>query len=61
MNGGKTRLERGKTHLVLREVRETVRGGDFMKFTMRFEDAGPVTFTVRSQVPVYDESPSPTG
>ncbi|WP_217165435.1 copper chaperone PCu(A)C [Streptomyces sp. AC512_CC834] len=54
-------LERGKNHLVLRDVRETVRGGDFMEFTLRFENAGPVTFDIHAQVPVYDESPSPTG
>ncbi|KAF2776535.1 copper chaperone PCu(A)C [Streptomyces sp. OM5714] len=54
-------LERGKTHLVLRDVRETIRGGDFMKLAMKFEDAGPVTFNIQAQVPVYDKSPSPTG
>ncbi|MGW5088392.1 copper chaperone PCu(A)C [Streptomyces coelicoflavus] len=54
-------LERGKTHLVLRDVRETIRGGDFMKFTMKFENAGSVTFDIQAQVPVYDKSPSPTG
>ncbi|WP_328563511.1 copper chaperone PCu(A)C [Streptomyces coelicoflavus] len=54
-------LERGKTHLVLRDVREQIRGGDFMKFTMKFEDAGPVTFDIQAQVPAHDENPSPTG
>ncbi|MGY0067179.1 copper chaperone PCu(A)C [Streptomyces sp. QTS137] len=53
-------LEPGKAHLVLRDVRELIRGGDFMKFTMRFEDAGPITFNIQSQIPAYDESPSPT-
>lgn len=53
-------LERGKPHLVLRDVREFIRGGDFMKFTMRFDDAGSITFNIQSQVPVYDEGPSPT-
>ncbi|MET9830636.1 hypothetical protein ABZ078_15260 [Streptomyces sp. NPDC006385] len=33
-------LEQGKAHLTLRDVREVIRGGDFMKFTMRFENAG---------------------
>ncbi|MFD5651876.1 copper chaperone PCu(A)C [Streptomyces sp. NPDC127039] len=54
-------LERGRTHLVLRDVRETIRGGDFMKFTMKFEDVGSVTFDIQAQIPVYDKSPSPTG
>ncbi len=53
-------LEPGKTHLVLRDVREIIRGGDFMKFTMRFENAGSITFNIQSQIPAYDESPSPT-
>ncbi|AQS65809.1 copper chaperone PCu(A)C [Streptomyces pactum] len=54
-------LESGRAHLVLRDVREEIRGGDFMKFTLRFEDAGTANFNIQSQVPVYDESPSPTG
>ncbi len=45
---------------MLRDVREVVRGGDFMKFTMRFEKAGPVTFSIAAQTPAYDESPSPS-
>ncbi|MFF8973562.1 copper chaperone PCu(A)C [Streptomyces sp. NPDC014995] len=53
-------LEPGKTHLMLRDVREVIRGGDFMKFTLRFEDAGSITFNIQSQIPAYDESPSPT-
>lgn len=52
-------LEPGKAYLVLREVREVIRGGDFMKFTLRFERAGSITFNIQSQVPVYDKSPSP--
>jgi copper(I)-binding protein len=52
-------LEPSKPHLVLREVREVIRGGDFMKFTLRFERAGSITFNIQSQAPVYDESPSP--
>ncbi|WCN05142.1 copper chaperone PCu(A)C [Streptomyces sp. M92] len=54
-------LESGKSHLVLRDVRRQIRGGDFMQFTMRFEDAGTATFNIQSQVPVYDGSTSPTG
>ncbi|MEU6180446.1 copper chaperone PCu(A)C [Streptomyces coeruleorubidus] len=53
-------LEQGKVHLVLRDVREVIRGGDFMRFTMRFEKAGSSTFNIQSQIPAYDESPSPT-
>ncbi|MER7407895.1 copper chaperone PCu(A)C [Streptomyces sp. NPDC000070] len=53
-------LEPGKAHLVLRDVREVIRGGDFMKFTMRFQNAGSITFNIQSQIPAYDESPSPT-
>ncbi|MFE1586911.1 copper chaperone PCu(A)C [Streptomyces sp. NPDC058737] len=54
-------LERGKTHLLLRDVREQIRGGDFMKCTMKFEDAGSVTFNIQAQIPAYEESPSPNG
>ncbi|MFF5488667.1 copper chaperone PCu(A)C [Streptomyces virginiae] len=53
-------LEPGKAHLVLRDVRQLIRGGDFMKFTLQFRDAGSITFNIQSQIPVYDESPSPT-
>ncbi|CAL9339109.1 copper chaperone PCu(A)C [Streptomyces griseomycini] len=53
-------LEPSKSHLVLRDVREVIRGGDFMEFTMRFERAGSITFNIQSQIPAYDESPSPT-
>lgn len=53
-------LDQAKAHLVLRDVREVIMGGDFMKFTMRFEKAGPSTFNIQSQIPAHDESPSPT-
>ncbi|MCI4042357.1 copper chaperone PCu(A)C [Streptomyces sp. TRM75563] len=53
-------LEPSKPRLVLKDVRQVVRGGDFMKFTLRFENAGSITFNIQSQVPVYDKSPSPT-
>lgn len=52
-------LEQGKAHMVLRDVREIIRGGDFMKFTMRFEKAGSITFNIQSQIPTYEESPFP--
>ncbi|MFC7896072.1 copper chaperone PCu(A)C [Streptomyces sp. NPDC057381] len=54
-------LEQGKSHLLLRDVRQVVRGGDFMKITLNFEKAGSVTFNIQSQVPVYDTSPTPSG
>ncbi|AQS65968.1 copper chaperone PCu(A)C [Streptomyces pactum] len=54
-------LEPTNDHLLLRDVREVVRGGDFMKITLNFEKAGSVTFNIQSQVPVYDSSPSPSG
>ncbi|GGL11208.1 copper chaperone PCu(A)C [Streptomyces flaveus] len=54
-------LEPGKTHLMLRDVRQIIRSGDFMKFTTRFKNAGSITFNIQSQIPAYDESPSPTG
>lgn len=52
-------LEQGKAHMVLRDVREIIRGGDFMKFTMRFEKAGSITFNIQSQIPADEESPFP--
>lgn len=54
-----TELEPGKHHLVLRDVRQVIRGGDATEITLRFEDAGPVTFGIQAQPPVYDESPVP--
>ncbi|MFD3823222.1 copper chaperone PCu(A)C [Streptomyces sp. NPDC058625] len=53
-------LEPGKAHLVLRDLRQQVRGGDFIKITMRFQDAGSITFNIQSQIPAYDQSPSPS-
>ncbi|WP_455355724.1 copper chaperone PCu(A)C [Streptomyces sp. SYSU K217416] len=52
-------LEPGKTHLVLRDVRQTIRGGDYVKVTVRFEKGGSATLNVPAQRPAYDESPSP--
>ncbi|MEU7470465.1 copper chaperone PCu(A)C [Streptomyces sp. NPDC044984] len=52
-------LEPGKDHLVLRDVRQVIRGGDATGITLRFEDAGPTTFGIQAQPPVYDESPGP--
>lgn len=52
-------LEPGKDHLILRDVRQVIRGGDATEITLRFEDAGPITFGIQAQPPVYDESPGP--
>ncbi|MEU2895142.1 copper chaperone PCu(A)C [Streptomyces sp. NPDC001273] len=52
-------LEPGKNHLILRNVREVIRGGDATEITLRFQDAGPATFGIQAQPPVYDESPVP--
>jgi periplasmic copper chaperone A len=46
-------LEEGRTHLVLRDVRRRIRGGDFVWFTLRFERAGEVALRVHAQVPTY--------
>ncbi|MFD5002664.1 copper chaperone PCu(A)C [Streptomyces mutabilis] len=54
-------LEPDRNHLLLRDVRQVVRGGDFMKITLNFEKAGSVTFGIQSQVPVYDTGPTPGG
>jgi copper(I)-binding protein len=59
--GRLVQLESDRTHLVLRDVNRQIRGGDFMKFTMRFEKAGTTTFNIQAQVPAYEESPSPSG
>lgn len=52
-------LEPGRNHLLLRDVREVIRGGDATEITLRFEDAGSTTFVIQAQPPVYDDSPSP--
>ncbi|MDG9711345.1 copper chaperone PCu(A)C [Streptomyces sp. DH10] len=54
-------LEQGKAHLVLRDVRRLIRGGDFMKFTMRFENAGSITCNVQSQIPSTTKAPPRRG
>ncbi|MFE2275922.1 copper chaperone PCu(A)C [Streptomyces sp. NPDC059454] len=52
-------LEPGKDHLILRDVRQVIRGGDATEITLRFEDAGSATFGIQAQPPVYDESGAP--
>ncbi|WP_344328179.1 copper chaperone PCu(A)C [Streptomyces macrosporus] len=53
-------LEKDRTHLVLRDVRQEIRGGDFVWVTLHFERAGSLSLQVPSQPPTYDkESPPP--
>ncbi|CAL9317122.1 hypothetical protein GCM10010478_17140 [Streptomyces erythrogriseus] len=63
-------LEKGRTHLLLRNLSRQIRGGDYVWVTLRFERAGEVALQVHSQVPTYVEdatdapgltSPSPGG
>ncbi|WP_331462219.1 copper chaperone PCu(A)C [Streptomyces sp. Z38] len=63
-------LEKGRTHLLLRDLSRQIRGGDYVWVTLRFERAGEVALQVHSQVPTYVEdatdapgltSPSPGG
>ncbi len=56
---GLVELEPGENHLVLRDVRQVIRGGDATEVTLRFEDAGTATFGIQAQPPVYDESDAP--
>ncbi|WP_238153717.1 copper chaperone PCu(A)C [Streptomyces xinghaiensis] len=61
-------LEDDRPHLLLRGLGKEVRGGDYVRVTLRFERAGAVTFQVHAQLPTYvDEeatgtpaSPSPS-
>ncbi|MEU4965396.1 copper chaperone PCu(A)C [Streptomyces smyrnaeus] len=59
-SGELVELESGKNHLLLRDLRKQVRGGDYIKITLRFRDAGSTTFNIAAQRPQYDKSPSPT-
>ncbi|MFI8853117.1 copper chaperone PCu(A)C [Streptomyces sp. 891-h] len=53
-------LESGKPHLLLRGLRKQIRGGEYVKITLRFRDAGSTTFNIAAQRPQRDESPSPS-
>ncbi|WP_308122118.1 copper chaperone PCu(A)C [Streptomyces sp. TRM70350] len=46
-------LEKGRTHLLLRNLRQQIRGGDYVWITLRFERAGEIALQVHSQVPTY--------
>ncbi len=48
-------LEEGRVHLLLRDLRQQIRGGDYAWITLRFERAGEVALQVHSQVPTYVE------
>lgn len=54
-----TGLEEGGTYLVLRDVRQRIRGGDFVWVTFHFEDAGSLSMQVPAQTPTYDQESSP--
>ncbi|MFB8774222.1 copper chaperone PCu(A)C [Streptomyces broussonetiae] len=46
-------LEEGSTHLLLRDLRQQLRGGDYVWITLRFERAGEIALQVHSQIPTY--------
>ncbi|MFG3660099.1 copper chaperone PCu(A)C [Streptomyces sp. NPDC047706] len=48
-------LEEGRTHLLLKDVRQRIRGGEFVWITLRFERAGEIALQVHSQAPTYDD------
>ncbi|MDK1342353.1 copper chaperone PCu(A)C [Streptomyces sp. 378] len=52
-SGKLVELERGSTHLLLRDVRRQIRGGDYVWITLRFERAGEIALQVHSQIPTY--------
>lgn len=56
-------LERGRVHLVLRDLRQQIRGGDYVWITLRFERAGEIALQVHSQIPTYvdDEATAEPG
>jgi copper(I)-binding protein len=55
--GGAALLRPGEDHLVLRDVTEPLRGGEFVDVTLRFERVGPVDLRVQVQPPPYDDDP----
>ncbi|ELS50876.1 hypothetical protein STVIR_8151 [Streptomyces viridochromogenes Tue57] len=56
-------LEKGRTHLLLRGLRQQIRGGDYVWITLRFERAGEIALQVHSQIPTYvdDEATAEPG
>ncbi|MER5213590.1 copper chaperone PCu(A)C [Streptomyces sp. NPDC002838] len=51
--GNLVELEKGRAHLLLRDLRQQIRGGDFVWITLRFERAGEIALQVHSQIPTY--------
>ncbi|WP_254712206.1 copper chaperone PCu(A)C [Streptomyces sp. TRM64462] len=49
-------LEEGRPHLVLRGLKEQLRGGDYAWVTLRFERAGEVALQMHAQLPTYEEA-----
>ncbi|WP_236243464.1 copper chaperone PCu(A)C [Streptomyces sp. CC228A] len=53
-------LSEGQPHLLLRGVKEELRGGDYAWVTLRFERAGEVALQMHAQTPTYvDEDATP--
>ncbi|MEU0216762.1 copper chaperone PCu(A)C [Streptomyces sp. NPDC006265] len=46
-------FEKGRAHLLLRDLHQRIRGGDYVWITLRFERAGEVALQVHSQIPTY--------
>ncbi|MEI7032251.1 copper chaperone PCu(A)C [Streptomyces pratensis] len=46
-------LEEGRPHLLLRGLKERMRGGDYAWVTLRFERAGDVALQMHAQAPTY--------
>ncbi|WAX76634.1 copper chaperone PCu(A)C [Streptomyces sp. KMM 9044] len=51
--GKPVELGEGRVHLLLRDLRQQIRGGDYAWITLRFERAGEVALRVHSPVPAY--------
>ncbi|WP_328773630.1 copper chaperone PCu(A)C [Streptomyces sp. NBC_00286] len=51
--GNLVELEKGRAHLLLRDLRQQIRGGDYVWITLRFERAGEIALQVHSQIPTY--------
>ncbi|MEU3249908.1 copper chaperone PCu(A)C [Streptomyces sp. NPDC006997] len=56
-------LEKGRTHLLLKGLKQQIRGGDYVWITLRFERAGEIALQVHSQIPtrVDDEATAEPG
>jgi copper(I)-binding protein len=52
-------LEEGGTYLMLRDLQQRIRGGDFVWVTLHFEDAGSLSMQVPAQPPTVDQESSP--